>query len=541
MAALFSAGCGLSAGPGPELPKVETEQQATCQAAKDPMNPLIVEWPATAKTSLATAAQRGLVVVSYQGCTMKVLENCDGGGAYKATPLSQANSERIVIDTEDKLFAELPIGVASLRGRIKKGQRLTLDYTAVGNRTADGEPLALQGQCAGATHYLRSMTVGAYALMVSASQEVAGSAEGAGAKVGGEHSGNDERVHGSGDPKVCKDNPESPTCGAILQVSVAELPKPAVSGGEKRAGFGSGLGGLAPMPTIGKLREVELTGLADLDPALLRRVEVAIKFERDKAIDSEQKRDTWANVVAYEGKNTYRDEASSRMRSWELVSEAEAAHAIKARAVCQKHTADDRKLKELLGIDAQVLSADKKAGLQKEFDRAYAPFSEILADCETWERRAGQSWVTVARTRAEDRERRGVEEKEARALETSTARNTAELERSNGVRRFKTVVMVGGGLAAVAGGALFTVGAVQASSATSSCVGTTCPPSAEADAKTAATLANVGMGLGIGGAVVFLGGLLWPMPSARPSAGERTAWRLVPGPGNLGFGASGSF
>ncbi len=71
------------ASSGPKTPSVESSTgMATYQAAKDPMNPLVVEWPATAKTSLEAASQRGMVVVSYLGCTLKVLERCDAGGSY---------------------------------------------------------------------------------------------------------------------------------------------------------------------------------------------------------------------------------------------------------------------------------------------------------------------------------------------------------------------------------------------------------------------------------------------------------------------------
>jgi hypothetical protein len=118
--------CGLCrkplAGKG-----AETDQQTTCRVAKDPNNPLIVEWPGTSRTALSAASQKGLVIVSYQDCAMKVLEGCDAGGRYQMKRAA-ASPERLVIDSEDKLYADLPLGVARLTSYLEQGSRLTLEY-----------------------------------------------------------------------------------------------------------------------------------------------------------------------------------------------------------------------------------------------------------------------------------------------------------------------------------------------------------------------------------------------------------------------------
>ncbi len=506
------------------------------------MKPLIVEWPATAKAALTSTSQRGIVVVSYQGCTMKVLEQCDAGGGYKASSLPQGISEQIVIDTEDKLFAELPLGVASLKARVRQGQRLRLDYTVAGKREADGEPLSLQGRCEGATHYVEAMSVGAYALNVGSSRETgAGVRTSGGVGVGGETSGREERIHGAGDPVACRENPESPTCSAVLQLMVAPLPTRAVSG-EKREGFGSGLGGLAPVPTVGKLRDLETTGLAEMDPVLLKKVEDAVKLERTQA-NSEQKRDMWERVEQHLGTNGYARQAADRRHTWELVAEGEGAHARKARDVCDKHEADTNKLKKLLDLDDAVVSPQKKASLKKEYDRAYAPFSEVFQDCEMWRRRAVEPWVATALERAEARVAKALEAKEAKVRadqEQLDATTREDQERHAGrVRLAKTLMMVGGGGAAVTGGVLIALGAVQASSATQACRGTLCPQGAKSDADAATLLGNVGLGLAIGGTATFLGGLFWPSQSSAPPA--PTSIRVVPGPGDVGLAASAPF
>ncbi len=53
-----------------------------CAVALDPFNPFIIEWPAAEKTNLEVRSQTGLVVVSYAGCHLKVLQGCDAEGTY---------------------------------------------------------------------------------------------------------------------------------------------------------------------------------------------------------------------------------------------------------------------------------------------------------------------------------------------------------------------------------------------------------------------------------------------------------------------------
>ena len=192
------AGCAESPMQA-KTPSAATDQQATCRAAKDPNNPLIVEWPGTSRTALSAASQPGLVVVSYSGCVMKVLQGCDARGRYQMKSAA-ASPERLVIDSED------------------------MEYVAVGQQVADGEPLALQGgaACEGATHYVRAMTMGAFSLDATATRTVGGSAGAGGVGVSGDTRSGITNVSGGGDLAACKADPKSVRCDAVLQLSVAK-------------------------------------------------------------------------------------------------------------------------------------------------------------------------------------------------------------------------------------------------------------------------------------------------------------------------------
>jgi hypothetical protein len=124
------------------------DQQATCKVARDPLNPLVVEWPGTAKVDLETASRRGLVAVSYSGCTMKILSSCEIKGEYDFEETTPAR-DRIEISDNNELYAKLPLGAASLKGELSAGASLELDYVAVGQRVAETAPKSRRGDCQG--------------------------------------------------------------------------------------------------------------------------------------------------------------------------------------------------------------------------------------------------------------------------------------------------------------------------------------------------------------------------------------------------------
>ena len=159
---LLSAGCPPT-NTVVDAPKLDDEEQATCKVAKDPLNPLIVEWPGTNKVALDAASKKGAVVVSYVGCTLKVLDRCQATGTYDLARVTPVR-EKLTIETESDLYARLPLAVTTLKGELSASSRLDLSYVAVGNRELAKAPASMSGDCAGATHYVRSIMVGAYAL-----------------------------------------------------------------------------------------------------------------------------------------------------------------------------------------------------------------------------------------------------------------------------------------------------------------------------------------------------------------------------------------
>ena len=163
-------------------------QLSECKIAKNQLAPLVVEWPAVNKVSLASVASEGIVVVRYDGCRMKVLSECavQGSYAFDETPVARDGFD---LKTKQDLYARLPLGAVSLSGELKGDAQLRVDYVATGVRRSDIRNLRfaeLPTRCDGATHFVRKMVVGAYRLSRSQSTAVGASVGALGGEARGD-------------------------------------------------------------------------------------------------------------------------------------------------------------------------------------------------------------------------------------------------------------------------------------------------------------------------------------------------------------------
>jgi hypothetical protein len=144
-----------------------------------------------------------VIFVRYEGCELKVLDGCRDDsvkgsvGSYKPVEFTSGGVETIDIHDETELYAKLPLGAATLGGRVSTGEKFHMEYYVSGTRTATRDKifksdLAKNPACAGATHFVYAYNLGAFAIAATSSlkAEVDGSyfGFGGGAKKASENS-----------------------------------------------------------------------------------------------------------------------------------------------------------------------------------------------------------------------------------------------------------------------------------------------------------------------------------------------------------------
>jgi hypothetical protein len=209
------------------------------QNACDPANhkrPFIIEWDATDMSSFESLVATDIVLVRYEGCSLVVLDECRNEsirgeqGSYLPPEWTSGSLETIDISNEGELYAKLPLGSASLGGRVSGGEKFHMEYYVAGTRQATRDAvytadLASNPGCEGATHFVHGYNLGAFALG-SANElntSVGGSVYGFGA--GGSTSSKRSADKKGGDLGTCKSDSatEVQGCKAPIRLSLREV------------------------------------------------------------------------------------------------------------------------------------------------------------------------------------------------------------------------------------------------------------------------------------------------------------------------------
>jgi hypothetical protein len=230
--ALGAASCagGNAASQLVKAPAYEPVGQTQCSVGKSQTRPLIVEWPSSDRLELETKARDGVVVVRYVGCDMDVLERCSVAAKYRYLAGTR-KQDKLVLTNADDLYANLPVGAAKLEGTLERSGQLTVDMDLVGRFEADTPTLRaedLQGDCAGATHFVYGVTVGAFDFYAGGAASIGAGAGAGGAGVGAHSKAERQTITRDGDVGACdKSNPDDktppPQCGALVRIEVVPL------------------------------------------------------------------------------------------------------------------------------------------------------------------------------------------------------------------------------------------------------------------------------------------------------------------------------
>lgn len=214
----------------PSVPAYAPTDQATASAAKSATRPLVLEWPAADRAALEAQRAGGVVVVRYGGGQMDVLRGCKAPGAYRYVPVTP-KEEGLVVRDATELAAAMPIHTASLEARLQRQQQLEVSTTIVGMYEAPGQQWTasdLRGDCGGATHVVRALTVGAFEIDASARAAASAGVHVLGAGASASQEASREAVNRDGDKTACakggaRDTSPPYGCGAMLRVEVVPV------------------------------------------------------------------------------------------------------------------------------------------------------------------------------------------------------------------------------------------------------------------------------------------------------------------------------
>lgn len=277
---ILAAGCGAGTVKGSADVKVTgrakmldaTAVAQKCdEAAKGHERPFVVEWDATDLASFEAKAASDTVFVKYTGCKIEVLDRCSDKaypgrfGTYGPPQWTSGTVQGFDIETEGELYAKLPLGAASLSGKIAAGETLHLKYfvsgVALDSRDAiTRADLAAVPGCKEATHYVSSYNLGAFELESTSHVDGEAEASGFGASAGGKAKHKESQVGHGGDLKSCTTNNLN-ACRVPIRLvlrKVDDADAPAIATGPTAPPPGTPPPGPGSAPTLAEIKEKQL-------------------------------------------------------------------------------------------------------------------------------------------------------------------------------------------------------------------------------------------------------------------------------------------
>ncbi|MGE0327516.1 MAG: tetratricopeptide repeat protein [Polyangiaceae bacterium] len=220
------------------------EQKLDCSTVSEYARPLAVDLPPEERTVLEANMRAGVALVHYDCKQLKVLPDCTVKGSYGYVGVT-SKQEVVALRDRNELAVNLPLTGLQLAGQLKSelaaGASLDLAMMMVGMRRTDTPSIAsagLDSGCRDATHFVRGVFVGAFAMSTSERGQAKAAAQifGAGAAASSESS--HLAKHRDGDPRACgraklTDNSPPDQCSAVLRLELRALGS---SDGETKGG-----------------------------------------------------------------------------------------------------------------------------------------------------------------------------------------------------------------------------------------------------------------------------------------------------------------
>lgn len=170
--ALVAMGCAASANrarpPAPTY--AEASGTTTCAVVESRNEPFVVDWRADKRSDLDAALGKGVVIVAYDCKALRMLPDCAVAGSYTFAGVTE-KEQLIRLGSSEELRANLPLSggalVSRLGGSLERGASLDIALALIGKKTSTQNAVLrseLKGECTGATHFVRSATLGAFVM-----------------------------------------------------------------------------------------------------------------------------------------------------------------------------------------------------------------------------------------------------------------------------------------------------------------------------------------------------------------------------------------
>jgi hypothetical protein len=130
--------------------------------------------------------------------------DCPTPARYRYMP-SDSTVEELYIENETDLRAKLPLSVASFATFLNQGKRLRVRFATAGSfELADDFQVPTEGACGTATHFVQTISVGAYTVAEMSDTGAGAEVDMVGPNAHGSHSDLSRRNVGMGNLEACK-------------------------------------------------------------------------------------------------------------------------------------------------------------------------------------------------------------------------------------------------------------------------------------------------------------------------------------------------
>ncbi len=222
-----------------EATAAEGMGEGPCREAESTGEPLVVDWKAEQRGDLELVMKENVAIVAYSCKGIKLLKDCKVDGKYGF--LGMSKKELVVkLTNADEVKANIPFGGAGIAGNISgelnRGSTLDVAMIMIGKvKTTWGRVQAeeLQGDCTGATHFVKGAMIGAFVMETGTKGEVKTAAQMFGAGVSGQSASEKNVKNKDGEISDCAkaspDDKKAPAqCQAFIRLELkAIVPKPA--------------------------------------------------------------------------------------------------------------------------------------------------------------------------------------------------------------------------------------------------------------------------------------------------------------------------